>query len=111
MSCSPKIGNTKDTCYTLGQLKNIARNYNKENKKTVINLNLPKKELWNKLFEVNFDKCSNNEYCWLKQNYMKINSNISNFKESFRPEKPTEWKNQPNKWLNTYNILNVMKQC
>jgi hypothetical protein len=92
-------------------LQNIARNYNKEKNKSIIKLNLPKKELWNKLIEVNYDKCSNNEYCWLKQNYMKINSkNISELKENFRPDKPEEWKDDPDKWLNTYNILNVMKQ-
>ena len=111
MSCSPKISDNSYTCYTLKELQNIARNYNKEKNKSIIKLNLPKKELWNKLIEVNYDKCSNNEYCWLKQNYMKINSkNISELKENFRPDKPEEWKDDPDKWLNTYNILNVMKQ-
>ena len=110
LTCSPKVSTDNvSTCYTLPQLKKIAANYNKSHNDK-INLNLKKKDLWNTLKEKNFDTCQNNEYCWLKQNYMKINSNISNFKESFRPEKPTEWENEPNKWLNTYNILNVMKQ-
>ena len=48
MSCSPKITNKNYTCYTLKQLKNIANNYNIYNKSN-ININLKKKELWDKL--------------------------------------------------------------
>jgi hypothetical protein len=109
-ACSPKTKIDKvQTCYTLSQLKNIAKNYNKSHNDK-INLNSNKQILWNELMKKNFDTCSNNEYCWLKQNYMKINSNISNYKNQFRPEKPDDWNKQPNKWLNTYNILNVMNQ-
>jgi len=110
LSCSPKTKIDKvQTCYSLSQLKKIAKNYNKTHSDK-ININLTKKNLWETLMKKNFDTCANNEYCWLKQNYMKINSNISNYTENFRPEKPKEWDSQPNKWLNTYNILNVMKQ-
>tara|TARA_B110000259_G_C13943738_1_gene373834 strand:+ start:54 stop:917 length:864 start_codon:yes stop_codon:yes gene_type:complete len=114
MSCSPKISNKNYTCYTLKELKNIANNYNiynkSNNKITKININLKKKELWEKLIEVNYNKCSNNEYCWLQRNYMKINKDYKKYIENFRPEKPYEWEKDPDKWLNTYNILNVMNQ-
>ena len=56
------------------------------------------------------EECGNNEFCWLKQNYMEINSNKEKFLSKFRPEYPNTWKEQPNKWLNTYNLLNVMTQ-
>tara|TARA_B110000305_G_C19315494_1_gene576201 strand:+ start:170 stop:1036 length:867 start_codon:yes stop_codon:yes gene_type:complete len=110
LSCSPKTRLDKvQTCYSLSQLKKIAKNYNKS-RPDKINLNLSKKDLWENLMKKNFDTCANNEYCWLKQNFMNLNSNLSNYKESFRPEKPKEWESEPNKWLNTYNILNVIKQ-
>ena len=110
LTCSPKTKLDKvKTCYSLSQLKKIAKNYNNSHTDK-INLNVGKKELWEQLMAKNFDNCSNNEYCWLKQNYMKINTEISKYKENFRPEKPKEWDNDPNKWLNTYNILNVMNQ-
>ena len=41
---------------------------------------------------------------------MKINEDYKKYIENFRPEKPDEWEKDPDKWLNTYNILNVMKQ-
>ncbi len=112
LTCSPKVSETSDlfTCYSLNELKNIAKNYNKQYPSNKINLKLPKKKLWEALKEKNFDNCQNNEFCWLKQNYMKINKNIEKYKENFRPEKPKDWENEPNKWLNTYDILDVMNQ-
>ena len=114
-SCSPSVSNCK-TCYSYNQLKDIARNYNKyykyDKSKKIIELNKTKnkEELLKELQLVNKEVCGNNEYCWLKQNYMKLNSSIDSYKDKFRPEKPKEWKNNPKTWLNTYNILNVMKQ-
>ena len=107
-TCSPKNkGNVNvPTCYSKSELVKIATSYNKEHPDK-IKLNLNKLELWKELKQKNFDKCHNNEFCWLKQNYMKINEGLS---KNFRPLKPKEWNNEPNKWLNTYDILNVMKQ-
>jgi hypothetical protein len=112
-SCSPSITNCK-TCYSLIQLKNIAKNYNKYHKQNnsdkSININQNKEYLWKELQKVNNTECKNNEYCWLKQNYMKLNANLDKYTQNFRPETPKEWKNHPSTWLNTYNILDVMKQ-
>ena len=75
LSCSPKISVDKvQTCYSLSQLKKIAKNYNNSHPDK-INLNLTKKALWETLMKKNFDTCANNEYCWLKQNYMKSSTN------------------------------------
>ena len=107
-TCSPKNkGNVNvPTCYSKSELVKIATSYNKAHSDK-IKLNLNKLELWKELKQKNFYKCQNNEFCWLKQNYMKINEGLS---KNFRPLKPKEWNNEPNKWLNTYDILNVMKQ-
>ena len=109
-TCSPNhLSEKSNTCYTLNQLKNIEKNYNKEHTDK-INLNLKKDILWNTLKQRNFKNCNNNEFCWLKQNYMQLNTNLNKFKKNFRPEKPIEWDNNPTMWLNTINILNVMNQ-
>ena len=113
MTCSPRIEN-KDkipTCYNLKELKEIARRYNKFHDDKIKNISKKNKlELWKILIEKNYKNCNNNEFCWLKQNYMNLNSNINKYKGNFRPEKPNEWKNNPNKWLNTLDLLNVMNQ-
>ena len=107
-TCSPKVdvNSSVPTCYSKSELIKIAKNYNK-NHSNKIKLNSSKLELWNELKEKNYKDCKNNEFCWLKQNYMKINEGLEN---NFRPQKPEEWDNEPNKWLNTYDILDVMKQ-
>lgn len=111
MSCSPEYNSNKNTCYSLEDLKDIAKNYNKNlevGKK--IKLNQNKKNLYHSLVKANYNKCGDNEFCWLKQNYMEINKDIDKFMKKFRPEQPNTWKNNPKQWLNTYNLLNVMSQ-
>ena len=109
MSCSPQYNTNKGTCYSLKDLKDIANNYNKYSKDK-IKLNQNKEKLYNDILKANYEKCGNNEFCWLKQNYMEINKDIDKFLEKFRPEAPNSWKDNPKKWLNTYNLLDVMKQ-
>ena len=113
MSCSPNLKKKSYTCYTLEDLKKIAKNYNKiEDTKNKIDLKKykSKKSLHNAIIKANYDKCENNEFCWLKQNYMTINKDINNFLVKFRPAAPNSWKENPTKWLDTINLLNVMKQ-
>ena len=106
--CSPKIdvNSSVPTCYSKSELIKIAKKYNNKHSNK-IKLNSNKLELWKELKERNYNNCKNNEFCWLKQNYMKINEGLE---KNFRPPKPEEWNNEPNKWLNTYDILDVMKQ-
>ena len=108
MSCSPQYNTNKDTCYSLQDLKEIAKSYNKNIKRgNKIKLNQSKEKLYNAIVKANYNKCGDNEYCWLKQNYMEINKNVDKFLEKFRPEQPNTWKNNPKQWLNTYNLLKI----
>ena len=107
-TCSPKVRqNYSPTCYSKDELIRIAKNYNKTHTTDKIRLNSNKSELWKDIKNKNFNICKNNEFCWLKQNYMEINTGLEN---KFRPEKPKDWEQIENKWLNTYDILNVMEQ-
>jgi len=110
-SCSPKYNTDKGTCYNLQDLKDIAKEYNKNvNNREKIKLNQNKKDLYDSILKANYGECGNNEFCWLKQNYMEINKDINKFLLKFRPEQPNTWKEDKNKWLNTFNLLDVMNQ-
>lgn len=113
--CSPKRGGKESyTCLTYGEMQKIARDYNKAlgKGKEKIDVKLPKRELWEALQKVDRNKsgCNGNEYCWIKKNYGRINKDYKKFLANYRPEKPVEWREKPNKWLNTYDILYTMKQ-
>ena len=51
----------------------------------------------------------NKESCWLKQKD-EFGNLDENFKDSFAPESPYEWKKNPNEWLSSVDIIKVMKQ-
>jgi hypothetical protein len=56
--------------------------------------------------------------CWLKQPVMKINEHSSTaskqlfdaLQNAYKPHKPSAWKKNRREWLNTFDILTVMKQ-
>lgn len=112
--CSPnnqEIYDKTKTCYTLENLKLIAKNYNSTimNKNNRIKLSVSKKRLLEQLHE----KLRVPEHVWYKMNFMKTttpSNKMDELFESFKPEKPASWKANPNTWLDTYNILNVMNQ-
>jgi hypothetical protein len=54
------------------------------------------------------DVC-NKESCWLKQKD-EFGQFDEDFKDSFAPESPYEWKKNPNEWLSSVDIIKVMKQ-
>jgi len=66
------------------------------------------KEIWNTLDHYMRGTC-NKESCWLKQHFVegKLNHELHS---SFAPKSPDEWKKNPNEWLSSLDIMNVMKQ-
>jgi hypothetical protein len=55
------------------------------------------------------EKVCSTESCWLKQK-ADFGPVSSDFSDSFAPESPPEWKRNPNEWLSSEDIMNVMKQ-
>jgi hypothetical protein len=51
----------------------------------------------------------NKESCWLKQksDFGELSKETS---DVFAPDSPPEWKSNPNEWLSSVDIINVMKQ-
>lgn len=109
LRCSPKEKNKMNSfsCYSNESLYKLRDLWNMKNKTNLIHSNDPK-EIHTKLTEY-MKKICTKESCWLKQTKMfgKITSDIA---DSFAPESPNEWKKNPNEWLSSSDIINVMDQ-
>jgi len=109
INCSPK---SKDeinhfTCYTNENLYKLRDLWNARHPDVKINTNIPKEI--HRLLSEYLSKVCNKESCWLKQKsaFGQVSSDIA---DSFAPESPNEWKTNPNEWLSSVDIMNVMKQ-
>ena len=66
------------------------------------------KEVWGKL-KVYLQNTCNKESCWLKQQFANGKIHVK-LDDIFAPKYPEEWKKNPNEWLSSVDITNVMKQ-
>ena len=55
-------------------------------------------------------KTCNNEQCWLKHKCYKHDIDERILNNDFAPETPSSWHKNPNEWLNSLDITNVMQQ-
>tara|TARA_B100000965_G_scaffold384925_1_gene385642 strand:+ start:34 stop:954 length:921 start_codon:yes stop_codon:yes gene_type:complete len=106
-TCSP-LSNNKFTCYNDKSLSNMKMLWNKRRPDSKIESNNPK-EIWNHLKESMKNVC-NNEQCWLKQQFMDNNLTTDLTLYTFAPDAPEKWLKNPNEWLNSNDIIKVMKQ-
>lgn len=103
--CSPDhddVYQKTKTCYTVSQLKEIAKKYNSKNSNK-ININTNKTQL---LQSIRSRLSGIHESKW----YKTLDLNNEDMKGTFKPQKPSSWKKDNKTWLNTYDILNVMQQ-
>jgi len=109
LRCSPKEKNKINSfsCYTNDSLYKLRDQWNKRHSNKMIKTNDPK-EIHSMLSSYLNSVCKT-ESCWLKQNkdFGKISEDII---DSFAPESPSEWKNNPNEWLSSVDIDKVMNQ-
>lgn len=110
--CSPKALNNNNSCLNnklILKLANILNN-NPNCNINVDGSNDLYKDVCNNI--KNISKC-NSEYCWLTISDIVnnlTNIEIKEFKESFRPSMPKEWKDNFNEWLSTTDINKVLLQ-
>ena len=107
LRCSPKLKQKDFTCYedeTLYKLRDLWNNRH-EDLQIITN---DTKEIWYKLKDSMQNVC-NKESCWLKQKFVdgKLNKELT---ESFAPQAPVAWNKNPNEWLSSVEIMDVMKQ-
>ena len=109
VNCSPKPkGEINEfTCYTNKSLYKLRDLWNARHPDVKITSSSPK-EIHRQISEKLSGIC-NKESCWIKQkaDFGPIESDMA---ESFAPESPPEWKKNPNEWLSSIDIINVMKQ-
>ena len=110
--CAPSIdenGKFK-TCYSKDSLIKMCNSLKKKHHQHFNTNHKSKKELWLFIQSYFKNKCDNKEKCWKNQDEIKkLNNNqINNY--TFKPNYPNEWKKNKHTWLNTYDILRVMKQ-
>ena len=109
VNCSPKNKTEikKFTCYTDKSLYKLRDLWNARHPDKKITTN-DTKEIHSLLTKY-LSRVCNKESCWLKQKdeFGKLSSNMA---DSFAPESPNEWKKNPNEWLTSVDITNVMKQ-
>lgn len=109
--CSPqKQVQKSNTCLSMNELKLIATDYNKtvDNPLKKIKLHNTKSKLYNEIRSTLSKECQE-ESCWIEQDFIK-SENKRKLESSFRPLKPKEWYKNKRTWLNTFDILHVMKQ-
>lgn len=109
LNCSPKpkYDMNEFSCYTDKSLFKLKEMWNARHPDAKIQTNIPK-EIHSEI-KGYLGRVCNSEACWLKQkaHFGEVDGNV---KDSFAPEMPSEWKKNPNEWLSSIDIMNVMKQ-
>jgi len=109
VNCSPKPkGEINEfSCYTNKSLYKLRGLWNERHPDFKITSNSPKEI--HRIISEHLSGVCNKESCWLKQKaeFGPIESDMA---DSFAPESPAEWKKNPNEWLSSIDIMNVMKQ-
>lgn len=110
LQCSPSHKKNKSgfSCYSNDDLYKLRDLWNMRHPDAVIKTNEPK-EIWESLKRYMSSVC-NKESCWLKQNFVGDTRMRKELEDAFAPKSPSEWKKNPNEWLSSVDILDVMKQ-
>jgi hypothetical protein len=109
LNCSPKDKNEvkEYTCYTDANLQKMRNMWNARHPDKKITTN-DSKEIW-QLLKNYYSKVCNKESCGVRQ-MAKGTKMEKELLESFSPASPVEWKKNPNEWLSSIDIIEVMNQ-
>lgn len=107
--CAPTTNSVGEfTCYSDKALQKMRDLWNIRHPDCKIQDKSPR-EIWLSLRDYMGDVCDN-EACWLKNKFIEQELDPDLLHYTFAPKKPNSWIKEPNKWLNSRDILNVMKQ-
>ena len=95
------------TCYDNDALHKLRDGWNSRHPDARIETNDPK-EIWTAMKQ-RFGKMCRNEACWMKQLVGSKSGSLSS-EDTFAPEAPKSWIRDPDEWLSSEEIENVMKQ-
>lgn len=112
-TCNPAtLKDTKNTCLPHTVLDKLVQEWNKKNKEAKIHVAKDKRSMWLSLRRhlLNQNKCGT-ELCLLQDSSsFKANEKKELQEKHFRPMKTKEMIRDPDVWLNTDNIEDVMEQ-
>lgn len=112
LNCSPKnkntyTNNTDYTCYSKSDLYKLQDMWNARHPDRPIKTKNTK-QIWILLKEYYATIC-NKESCWVRQ-MTKNTKQEQELLDAFAPESPKEWEKNPNEWLSSIDIVQVMNQ-
>jgi len=110
LNCSPENHNkalNSFTCYSDEDLHKLRDLWNARHPDRPIQTN-DSKEIWETIKSYYQTTC-NKESCWIKQ-IVKNPKLEKELMDSFAPESPDDWKKNPNEWLSSVDIMQVMSQ-
>ena len=108
VQCSPRLVENEYTCYSNESLIKLRDMWNARHPDAKIETNEPQ-EIWSNLKNKLKNVC-NKESCWLKQKFITNSLDKDLMYYTFAPKSPDTWKKNPNEWLTSIDIENVMKQ-
>lgn len=109
MICSPAVKkiSVKNSCYTPKILFLIRDTYNRDHSQEHRIDETDPTKLW-QILHSRLVQCKK-EDCWLNEiKDANLKRRIDRY--VFAPDKPYEWKNNPNEWLSNFDIMNVLEQ-
>jgi len=108
LKCSTNESENEFSCFSNKSIFRLKSLWNARHKDQLIKTNNVY-EIWQYL-KNKMDNVCNNEKCWLEQQFSKnkIDSEIND--NTFAPFAPKSWNKNPNEWLSSIDIMNVMKQ-
>lgn len=105
LKCGP-VQENYFTCYDNDTLHKLRDGWNARHPDVRIETNDPK-EIWTALKQ-RFGKMCRNEACWMKQIMGVDPAEVA--EDTFAPEAPKSWIRDPDEWLSSEEIENVMNQ-
>ena len=96
------------TCYSESSLHKLKKYWNARHPDVTITTN-DNREIWQQL-KRNLGKTCKQERCWLNQKFMKEKLDKELLQYTFATDSPESWNKDPNTWLNSLDIDNVMRQ-
>ena len=106
--CSPANPEKEDdyTCYSNESLNKMKKLWNSRHPRDKIETNEPH-EIWN-FFKNKFSNTCENEKCWMRQQFSRNGLTREMTMYTFAPDAPKEWESNPNEWLTSSDLSNVM---
>ncbi len=107
LNCSPDANGHSFSCYSKEDLKILKDTWNTKNPHAPIKSN-DCKLIW-KMLKFYLKRKCDKESCWTKS-IVDDHTERKHLLDSFSPQSPLIWKKNPNEWLSSVEIINVMKQ-